>query len=261
MEIKNSRAQKKAGGKAKSPPAVLEFKGSMLTLVALHLYETRTEIIAEHLEKKITQAPALFKNAPLVIDLQAVQNSEQTVDLPFLIQTLRKHGVKLIGIRNGSAEQRQAALKEGLNLLPEIKSDRASPSIVEEKAEKKLDNNHNSPRIAAPAVKIITQPVRSGQQVTALEGDLVILSMVSSGAEILASRHIHVYGALRGRALAGVNGDVKARIFCYHLNAELVAIAGNYRVNEEINADLLGKPAQIYLENSQLVIEPFGTST
>jgi septum site-determining protein MinC len=101
----------------------------------------------------------------------------------------------------------------------------------------------------------VTHPIRSGQQIVEMQGDLIILSTVSPGAEILARRHIHVYGALRGRALAGVTGDVEARIFCQAMDAELVSIAGNYLVNEDLKAPLRGKPAQIYLNQGKLVVQ------
>ena len=109
----------------------------------------------------------------------------------------------------------------------------------------------------APAklpTKMVTQPIRSGQQVYAKGGDLVVLSSVSEGAEILADGNIHVYGALRGRALAGVQGDENARIFCSNFDASLVSIAGVYLLNDDIEKNLIGKSAQITLNKEQLEI-------
>lgn len=114
---------------------------------------------------------------------------------------------------------------------------------------------------AAPVVgaeagsRMITRPVRSGQRVYAPVGDLVILSQVSSGAEVLAAGNIHVYGALRGRALAGVKGNRECRIFCHDLQAELVSVAGNYRISEHIEDSKRGKPVQIYLKDDALIID------
>jgi septum site-determining protein MinC len=128
--------------------------------------------------------------------------------------------------------------------------------MPENRSDKRKRRNQQSYEIKRPPRdKIVTQPVRSGQQVVSLEGDIVILSSVSPGAEVLAQRHIHVYGALRGRALAGVNGDVEARIFCQHLDAELISIAGHYQINESLHDDLRGKPAQIYLQEDVLKVE------
>jgi septum site-determining protein MinC len=99
---------------------------------------------------------------------------------------------------------------------------------------------------------IQTQPVRSGQQVYAQARDLTVCATVGNGAEVIADGSIHVYGSLRGRALAGARGDIQARIFCREFNAELVAIAGQYKVMESIPAELRGKPVQIWLENDKL---------
>ena len=100
------------------------------------------------------------------------------------------------------------------------------------------------------------QPVRSGQQIYMPDGDLVLLAPVSAGAEVIADGNIHVYAPLRGRALAGAKGDIKARIFCHTLEAELVAIAGNYRVIEQQDSELWGKSVQVYLaDDERLIIE------
>ena len=104
--------------------------------------------------------------------------------------------------------------------------------------------------------QLMRRPVRSGQQVYARETDLIVMGQVGPGAEVIADNHIHVYGPLRGRALCGVSGNTEARIFCQSLEAELVSVAGNYRVLESIPEDLRGKPAQIWLDQERLNIEP-----
>jgi septum site-determining protein MinC len=109
---------------------------------------------------------------------------------------------------------------------------------------------------AGSPARLLTQPVRSGRQVYAHGGDLVVMSSISPGAELLADGHIHVYGALRGRALAGVSGDLTARIFCRSLEAELVSVAGYWRVREDIPEAIIGKPAQVFLEGERIAIEP-----
>jgi len=104
--------------------------------------------------------------------------------------------------------------------------------------------------------QLMRRPVRSGQQVYARDTDLIVMGQVGPGAEVIADNHIHVYGPLRGRALCGVTGNTEARIFCQSLEAELVSVAGNYRVLESIPEDLRGKPAQIWLDDERLNIEP-----
>jgi len=231
--------------------AALEFKGSLLTTMVLQLQTSEWPAILEELDAKVRQAPGLFQQAPVVIELDAIA---QAIDFAALAGALRQHGMIPLGIRGGSEELQELALQAGLPALPAGKPERANRQKAVE-----------APPPAAPVAaqvqevptKILTQPVRSGQQVVS-KGDLIVLSMVSRGAEILAQRHIHVYGALRGRALAGVNGDTSARIICQQFDAELVAVAGQYQVNEEFDHNLMGKPAQIYLDNNNLIIEPFG---
>lgn len=103
--------------------------------------------------------------------------------------------------------------------------------------------------------KVVTKPVRSGQQVYAEGADLILMAPVSEGAEVLADGHIHVYGTLRGRALAGVKGDLEARIFCQQLEAELVSVAGQFVLNDKIRESCWKKPAQIYLQNESIQVE------
>ncbi|TPW14125.1 MAG: septum site-determining protein MinC, partial [Halothiobacillaceae bacterium] len=113
-----------------------------------------------------------------------------------------------------------------------------------------------APTTESSATKVIYQPIRSGQQIYAKGGDLIVLAAVNAGAEIIADGNIHIYAPLRGRALAGVRGNNSARIFCYNMEAELVAVAGHYRVFEErVPSEFRNKAVQIYLDNEQLKIE------
>ena len=111
---------------------------------------------------------------------------------------------------------------------------------------------------APGAGKVVTQPVRSGQQVYAPEGDLIIMAPVGAGAEVLAAGHIHIYGPLRGRALAGVHGDSSASIFCQSLEAELVSVAGHYKISEDLQDSGWREPARIRLNGDALVVDPLG---
>jgi septum site-determining protein MinC len=230
----------------------LEFKGNLLTLMVLHLLDRDNEKIAEQLADKISKAPGFFQNAPVIIDLHAVQEEESDdddkgVDLVELVGLMRSYGLIPVAVRGGNPLQHETALSVNLGILTDTKPVRSKFSYTEPEPVE----------VSAPSMtKIITQPIRSGQQVVALQGDLIILSTVSHGAEILAHRHIHVYGALRGRALAGVNGDIEARIFCQQLDAELISIAGQYQVNEDLPDTLRNKAAQIHLAENALKIEP-----
>lgn len=225
-----------------SESVALELKGGLLPLMVLRLLSSDNHEIAEQLARKVSQAPGFFRNAPVVIDLQVLSTEENSIHLALLVKLVRTYGLIPIGIRGGNAQQNEVAAALNLAVFLDTKSEKNRP-------------DEPSALLEMAKAKIITHPVRSGQQVVALHGDLIVLSMVSPGAEILALRHIHVYGILRGRALAGVHGDTHARIFCQHFDAELVSIAGHYQVNEELPEHLLGKPAQVYLEQDVLKIE------
>ena len=222
--------------------APFELKGSLFTLTVLHLRRMDREAIDFYLAEKVKQAPGFFQNAPVVIDLETLA-ADTPVDFKALHDLLRAHGLIPVGVRHASPERQVAAVLAGLPIMPEARTAVAA---------KKTD----IPEPTSRRNKLITQPVRSGQQIYAADGDLVLLGPVSAGAEVLADGNIHIYGPLRGRALAGVKGDTRARIFCQQLAAELVSIAGQYRVIEQLDAAVRGQAVQIYLSENRLIIEP-----
>lgn len=225
------------------PP--FELKGSLFTLTVLHLFQLDRTAIERHLVEKIKQAPSFFNNTPVVIDLEGMAeppNGIDGVDFNGLYELLRRHGMAPVGIRNGSPELQAIARQAGLPVLPDNRS----------------ANTAKKPERTEPAPirnRLIHHPVRSGQQLYAADGDLIVLGTVSAGAELIADGNIHIYGALRGRALAGVKGDVETWIFCQSLEAELISIAGRYRISEQIDSTDRGKAVQIHLEDDRLVIE------
>ncbi|HRX70795.1 MAG TPA: septum site-determining protein MinC [Candidatus Competibacteraceae bacterium] len=223
-----------------APP--FELKGSLFTLTVLHLFQLDRAAIERHLAEKIKQAPSFFNNTPVVIDLEGMTDSPDGLDFNGLYELLRAHGMVPVGIRNGTPMQQAAARLAGLPVLPESRA--ANNGKKTERAE------------AAPMhSRIVNHPIRSGQQFYAPEGDLIVLGAVSAGAEVIADGNIHIYGVLRGRALAGVRGDAEARIFCQSLEAELVSIAGRYRISEQIESSDRSKAAQIHLVEDRLIIE------
>lgn len=144
--------------------------------------------------------------------------------------------------KTGSAESAAKSAAKVNKLTEDAEADDLAPATEVE--------------VIAKAPMFLTRPVRSGQQVFARDTDLIIVGQVGAGAEVLADQNIHVYGPLRGRALCGVSGNANTRIFCQSLEAEMVSVDGVYRVLEDIPADLRGKPAQIWLDNGRLNIEP-----
>jgi len=221
-----------------------ELKGSLFTLTVLHLLQADPEAIDRHLAQKAKQAPGFFANAPVVIDLENLAEQEAPIEFTELFSLLRARGMIPVGVRNGSDAQHAAALLAGLPALPE---GRAANNARRPEHRPETPSHYN---------RLITQPVRSGQQIYAPDGDLIILEAVSPGAEVLADGNIHVYGPLRGRALAGVKSNTQARIFCLSLEAELISIAGRYLVSEQIDSSEQGKTAHIYLSDERLIIKP-----
>ncbi|MCK5716537.1 MAG: septum site-determining protein MinC [Thiomargarita sp.] len=234
--------------------STLELKGNLLTLMVLHLQETNIESITEQLAEKISKAPMFFQHAPIVIDLHAVQNDDNSVDVHDVVKVVRTAGLMPIAIRGGNPQQREIALSLNLGLLTHTTP--TPHSLIEELEQKEEKEEEQSIIPMSSMCKIVTHPIRSGQRVVALNSDLIVLGTVSHGAEVLAHRHIHIYGPLRGRAFAGINGDKEARIFCQQFNAELLSIAGKYRVNEEFPENLLSQSVQVYLKGNDLEIEP-----
>jgi septum site-determining protein MinC len=226
---------------ATSPP--FDLKGSLFTLTILYLRQPECDIIASHLATKVKQAPGFFNSTPVIIDLENLSNPDATVDFVGLYDLLRAQGLVPVGVRNGSADLQSAAVLAGLPLLPE---GRAIATKKPDKGDETAPERRN---------KTLHQQVRSGQQIYVPDGDLIVLGAISPGAEVLADGNIHVYGPLRGRALAGVKGDTETRIFCHSLEAELVSIAGRYKVIEELDAAARGKSVQVYLSQDRLVVE------
>ncbi len=224
-----------------------ELKSSAITVPVLKLFDPDMDRITDLLTTKIEQAPDFFHNAPIVIDLSALKTNDATVDFALLVGLIRGMGMIPVGVQGGNPLQNEAAEMLELAILSNS-AGRPRP--------------RPKPRAAAPSPAteehslLVTRPVRSGQRLYARGGDLVVTAAVSSGAELFADGNIHVYGALRGRALAGVKGDTSARIFCRKLNAELVSIAGRYKVSDSISREHWGDAVQVYLIENRLVVEP-----
>lgn len=236
------------------PRNVIEFKSTSLNVPILLLHGNDPKQIELQLQEKTAQAPEFFKHSPLLIDLQELNKQALPVDLPAIVELLKNNYFITIGIRGGNQEQNQIAIDLGLQAHAIHAS---QPTPGQQSAESKAQKP--TPKPQAPAAssenKLITHPIRSGQQVYA-KGDLIITATVSAGAEILAEGNIHIYGSLRGRALAGVQGDTNSRIFCSDLQAELISIAGNYKINDELDESVRNHPVQIYLQDQALIITP-----
>ena len=227
-----------------------KLKGSRITMTILELYRYDYQSFNDALSATISNAPDFFRQTPVVLSLERCPASAH-VDFIELGELCREYGMIPVAVRGGSEQQIVAANVAGLPSLPPASVSSRAPEPAAEPAPVAEEIS-----VPVSANRVITQPVRSGQQVYAPGGDLVVLAPVSAGAEILADGNIHVYAPLRGRALAGVQGDASARIFCQSLEAELISIAGNYKVNEDLQGALWKQAIKAELEGDQLIISP-----
>jgi septum site-determining protein MinC len=246
-----------------------ELKAAGFTLPVIRVFDHNIEAIAARLTAKVERSPHFYHNMPVVLDLSRFpMGASAAGGLPLLIGLLRGYGMIPFGVRGGTPEQNEAAEALGLALLRDsyVRANKTTTTTTETEIDADelqwqtaggTRSAVSAPRkpVNHPGSMLIKRPVRSGQRVYAAGGDLSIVAAVSSGAELMADGNIHVYGALRGRALAGMNGNLEARIFCQDLQAELVSIAGHYRVSENIPSEMQGFPVQIFLDQKILRIE------
>lgn len=219
-----------------------QFKASFFPCTVLQLLHYDLEKLHHQLDAAIRCAPNLFKGSFVIIDLEKL-NPAEILNFIKVKQIVVTSGMVPIAVRGGSEEQRLAAMMDGLPLLPATKL-----NITDIDKQKMVELPKHT--------KLVTHPVRSGMQVYAKECDLIVTAAVSPGAELFSDGNIHVYGVLRGRALAGVQGDRQARIFCRSLEAELVSIAGYYLTKEDMQMfTAKDGMVQIFLENEKVRIE------
>jgi len=256
-----------------SNPGV-ELKGGMYTFMSLKLHTSDMDAVDSILADKIQQAPTFFKDTPVVVDFTVLEKNELEINTTSLLECIKRHA--LIPIV-ASTRDKTSPMAQSIE-LPLIDGG-ASRSIkkktdsnsTDENSSEKPDETASSTIDVTPDVNLslsreveyvvktpllIDKPIRSGQQVYARDTDLIVMGPIGPGAEVIADNNIHIYGPLRGRALCGVSGNTSTRIFCQSLEAELVSVAGNYRMLETIPEELRGKPAQVWLDKDRLNIEP-----
>lgn len=261
--------------------ALFDLKSATLSVLALLLKTTDLDALAHALDARYGATPGLFEHEPLCVDLAAVRDSAEPLDAAALVVLLRRYGFNPMAARGGSPEQMSAALQAGLAEAPEVGAPRAEVAVSSEAqvqsefadtvppdlfdaadaqlASAAAEASAVEPAEPAPPTTtlIIDKPLRSGQQVYARGGDLIVLAVVSYGAEVIADGNIHVYAPLRGRALAGARGNTEARIFAACMEPQLVSIGGVWRTFEAgLPAEVAGKPAQVKLDGEKILFEP-----
>lgn len=235
-------------GRASVAARPFQVRGRFITAIALRLEtESLDEGFYALLDEQLRSAPQLLLDAPLLLDLGKVPDLTDASQLRGLLEELRARKLHVFGVENASDAQRPLA-KE-LGLIPVLVGRDAPVEKTGGDRRRKIE------KLLPPENILLTEPVRSGQVVVAERGDLTVIGSVSSGAELVASGNIHVYGTLRGRAFAGVYGDETARIFCQRQAAELLAIAGIYRTSESIGDDMRDQCLQVFLKDDGLKLE------
>ena len=219
--------------------AASRIQGGIFTLMVVRIGDPYDPALEHELEAQVARSPDFFAEAPVVLDLRDSFGCTEVEDFVALKQLLKRHRLMAVGVQHASALQLRAAQAAELPALVAGASPRRAAAAAEQKR-----------------TRIVSEPVRSGRQVYAKGSDLVVVGPVSAGAELIADGHIHVYGALRGRAIAGAAGDTEARIFAQRFAAELVSIAGRYLVNEAMARDCIDQPAQVALVEERLQILP-----
>lgn len=279
---------------ARVEPA-FKLKIANLSLFVLYVNTTDMVQLKKQLDMRFNKTQDFFSNTPVALDLSAIANSNISPDFAGLISFMLDHGMHATGVVGGSAEQREAAVQSGLGLFPDTivkpavktapipttapgitpNAEEGSqpelpglglsiePAACEPNSSKILDSDTQLQKPVSQVLPtfrptmIINKPVRTGQRIYAEGANLVVLGVVNAGAELIADGDIHIYAPLRGRAIAGAQGNENARIFIHSLEAELISIAGCFKVFENgIPENLRGKPVQVHLDRSDLIIQP-----
>ncbi len=244
------------------PTPALELKTTRLAGIQILLNSAEHTALHTHISTLFAATPDFFGGEAAVFECGRLPADAASPDWVWLMAELKSRGLNPFAVQNASDELAAAATRAGLLVLnaaapaPVAAEPAPEPESAPDAAEPAEPAEPTAP--AAVPTRIIDKPLRSGQRVYAAGGDIVVLAAVNPGAEVIADGSIHVYAPLKGRALAGARGDVTARIFTTHLEAELVSIAGVYRTfDTALDAAVAKKPAQIRLADaSQIVIEP-----
>lgn len=261
----------------KSSRKAIELKGESIEAVSARITSASTADIAAALQAKLGGTPDFFSGEATFLDIADLPADAPVPDWQALRNEFRRYNLIVFGVRNAGEAASEKAAQAGLVVLPN--EGRAPPGSVAPATEADAEALAPAPpapaadegkavesaevtEVAAPpaaeqpasrmtATMVLDKPLRSGQRIYARDADLIVLAMVSAGAEVIADGHIHVYAPLRGRALAGASGNTQARIFTTCFEAELVSVAGVYRTFESgLGKDIERKPVQIKLTDN-----------
>lgn len=238
-----------------------ELKFGQVGIANLRVRQLDVARLAAEMAERVQRAPKMFEHAAVVVDFGSLSACPDARSARQLLEALHAAGVRPVALAFGTTEIERLARELDLPLLAKFRQQYESAASAPAAVAAAVDPlppapvPAPAPAVATPGSLMHTQTVRSGQQLYAAGRDLTLCAGVGAGAEVIADGSIHIYGALRGRALAGAKGEVAARIFCREFHAELVAIAGQYRVMEALPTELRGRAVQIWLEGDALRLE------
>ena len=238
-----------------SIPSAVDIRYGQIGLMQLRIRTTDTGALLDELTGRMNTAPRFFQRTAVCIDLSDLEKAPETQEIKAILEAVRRAGMLAVGLASASAEIEALANAVNLPVLSAFRPANYSVAAVEPVQRVAAEPVDSELDIAA---MIQQQTVRSGQRIYARNRDLVITAGVGAGAEVLADGCVHIYGSLRGRAMAGARGQLSARVFCQEFHAELVSIAGVFRVFETIPAALAGKPVQAWLDGEDLLFAPVG---
>ncbi|MFT5720760.1 MAG: septum site-determining protein MinC [Motiliproteus sp.] len=268
-----------------------KIKAVNLPVLQLHIFTTDMTQLKHELALRLCQTPDFFASTPIVLELTGIAADDAVLDFAALTAFMRGHGLCPAGVSGGSEQQRDAAVGSGLGLFPTTPVRTAGvggirapeitvAEVVEVQGTERPQAQPELPGIdestAAQATPqpqpieapprpvsvirptmVIDRPVRTGQTIYAEGANLVLLAIANAGSELIADGDIHVYAPLRGKAIAGAHGNESARIFVHKMEAELLSIAGCFKVFEDgVPENVRGKAAQIHLQGTRLEIHP-----
>jgi septum site-determining protein MinC len=226
----------------------LEIRFGSLDLAQVRIRTLDPGAILDELTGRVATAPRFFDRTAVALDLVLLEKEPRADELRAVVEAVRRAGMLPVGLVSGPAYIDALSRALDLPLLAQFRAPSKPPPVLQAVPAANPD----------PPALMHHQPVRSGQRIYARDRDLVVMAAVGAGAELMADGCVHVYGPLRGRAMAGAHGDATARVFCQEFHAELVSVAGVFRVFESLPADLAGRPVQAWLEDNDLRIAPIG---
>jgi septum site-determining protein MinC len=239
---------------AAAPAPAIDLRFGQVGLMQVRIRTTDPGAILDELTGRVASAPLFFQRTGVCIDLTALGRDPQLEEMRIVMDAVRRAGMLPVGLVGGSPAVESVASALQLPVLTPFRQQSQAAPIVQP-AQPVQPATAERAETGIPAL-IQHQPVRSGQRLYARSRDVIVTSTVGAGAEVIADGCVHIYGSLRGRAVAGARGESGARVFCQEFRAELVSIAGVFRVFETLPPELAGKPVQAWLDGDDLRFAP-----